>query len=187
MKESLLQRIAAGDSVAITACIDKYGGLVWSLARRLSPTTTDAEDAVQEIFVDIWRNAERFRAEVADEATFVAMLARRRLIDRLRKYRRELDSHPIDEQALQYPSPSQTPRAEIADEASRATACLERLRSDERNVLELSIYHGLPQTRISERTGMPLGTVKTHARRGLVKLRDCMRVKELRPRKGVEA
>ncbi|GAA4441797.1 sigma-70 family RNA polymerase sigma factor [Bremerella cremea] len=187
MENSLLQRIAAGDSTATTACIEKYGGLVWSLARRLSPTTTDAEDAVQEIFVDIWRNAERYRAELSEEATFVAMLARRRLIDRLRKHRRELDSQPIDEQALQYPSPPQTPQTEIAEEASRATACMEGLRSDERNVLELSIYHGLPQTRISERTGIPLGTVKTHARRGLVKLRDCMQLRALRPRKGAEA
>jgi len=180
----LLPRIANGDSIAIDECIERYGGLVWSLARRLSPSVADAEDAVQEIFVDVWRNAERFREEVAGESTFVAMLARRRLIDRLRKSRRELELQPIDEMALQYAAPPQTPPAELAEEGSRATACLEKLRSDERKVLELSIYHGLPQARIAEQTGLPLGTVKTHARRGLSQLRDCMQARGRRP-KGV--
>lgn len=182
----LLPRIANGDLSAVDECMERYGGLVWSLARRLSPSVADAEDAVQEIFVDLWKNADRFREEVAGETTFVAMLARRRLIDRLRKSRRELESHPIDELALQYASPPQTPPAELAEESSRATACLEHLRSEERRVLELSIYHGLPQSRIAEQTGLPLGTVKTHARRGLSQLRDCMQVRGQRRPQGVE-
>lgn len=185
MQVPLLARIASGDSNAIDECIERYGGLVWSLARRLSPSVADAEDAVQEIFVDLWKNANRFREDVAGESTFVAMLARRRLIDRLRKSRRELESQPIDEMALQYAAPPQTPPAELAEEGSRATACLEGLRSDERRVLELSIYHGLPQTRIAEQTGLPLGTVKTHARRGLSQLRDCMQVRSGRRPRGV--
>ena len=181
----LLPRIASGDSTAVDECIDRYGGLVWSLARRLSPSNADAEDAVQEIFVDLWKNAERFREELSAEATFVAMLARRRLVDRLRKFRRELDSQPIDEAALQYAAPPTAQPVELAEDAARATACLERLRSDERQVLELSIYHGLPQTRIAERTGLPLGTVKTHARRGLSQLRDCMQARSLLRPQGV--
>lgn len=186
MQVPLLPRIANGDLSAVDECIDRYGGLVWSLARRLSPSVADAEDAVQEIFVDLWKNADRFRPEVAGESTFVAMLARRRLIDRLRKSRRELESQPIDETSLQYAAPPQTSPAELAEEGSRATECLERLRSDERKVLELSIYHGLPQSRIAEQTGLPLGTVKTHARRGLSQLRDCMRVRVRTRAKGVE-
>lgn len=183
----LLPRIANGDLSAVDECLERYGGLVWSLARRLSRTLTDAEDAVQEIFVDLWRNADRFRAEIADEATFVATLARRRLIDRLRKSRREYDSQPIDEAALQYAAPPHKPPVEVAEEGSRATACLEGLRKDERNVLELSIYHGLPQTRIAEVTGLPLGTVKSHSRRGLLQLRDCMKIRSRRRSPGVEA
>lgn len=186
MEVPLLPRIAAGDAAAIDACIERYGALVWSLARRLSPSMADAEDAVQEIFVDVWRNAERFRQEIAGEATFIAMLARRRLIDRLRKSRREVELQPIDEQALQYAAPPQPSPAELADDTSRATACLEKLRSDERRVLELSIYHGLPQTQIAERIGLPLGTVKTHARRGLLQLRDCMQARDQLRAKGVE-
>lgn len=187
MQVPLLPRIASGDSSAVDECIDRYGGLVWSLARRLSPCVADAEDAVQEIFIELWKNAGRFREDVAGEQTFVAMLARRRLVDRLRKFRREKDSQPIDETALQYPAPPRTPPVELAEDGARATSCLERLRSDERQVLELSIYHGLPQTRIAERTGLPLGTVKTHARRGLSQLRDCMQATSRLPAKGVAA
>mgnify|MGYP001805067540 FL=1 len=70
---TLLERIAAGEQRAVNACLDQYGGLVWSLARRLSPNDNDAEDAVQEIFVEIWRHADRFDPSKASEATFVAM------------------------------------------------------------------------------------------------------------------
>lgn len=177
MQEPLLPRVARGDATAIEECLDRYGGLVWSLARRLSPSLSDAEDAVQEIFIDVWKNAGRYREEVAEETTFVALLARRRLIDRQRKNRRQVDVQEMDESEVEYASPPQTDRAELAEEAARATLCLERLRVDERQVLELSIYHGLPQARIAERIGLPLGTVKTHARRGLSQLRDCMQAR----------
>ena len=85
MSPSVLQRIASGDPAAVGECIDQYGPLVWSLARRLSRTASDAEDATQEIFLDIWRSAGRFDASQGSDKVFIAMIARRRLIDRLRK------------------------------------------------------------------------------------------------------
>jgi RNA polymerase sigma factor (sigma-70 family) len=173
----LLPRIANGETAAIDECLDRYGGLVWSLARRLSPSMSDAEDAVQEIFLDVWRNANRFREEVASEATFVAMLARRRLVSRMRQSQRDVGAQPIDETNLTYAAPQTRASLDISEEASQATACLERLKRDEREVLELSIYHGLPQSQIATRIGLPLGTVKSHARRGLSQLRDCMRLR----------
>ena len=182
----LLPRIANGETAAIDECLDRYGGLVWSLARRLSPSLSDAEDAVQEIFVDVWKNANRFREEVASEVTFVSMLARRRLVSRMRQSQRHIGAQPMDDTTLQYASPQQPARLDIAEEASRATACLKELKRDEREVLELSIYHGLPQSQIATRIGLPLGTVKSHARRGLSQLRDCMRLRSRVIRKGEE-
>jgi RNA polymerase sigma factor (sigma-70 family) len=173
----LLPRIANGETAAVDECLDRYGGLVWSLARRLSPSLSDAEDAVQEIFMDVWRNANRFREDVASEVTFVAMLARRRLVSRMRQSQRAIGAQPIDESTLTYAAPQTPARLDITEEASQATACLERLKRDEREVLELSIYHGLPQSQIATRIGLPLGTVKSHARRGLSQLRDCMRLR----------
>src|SRR5580700_4844427 len=85
MSSSVLQRIARGDAAAVRECIEQYGALVWSLARRLSRTPADAEDATQDIFLDIWRSAGRFDESQGSDKVFIAMIARRRLIDRLRK------------------------------------------------------------------------------------------------------
>ena len=76
MTEAILQRISDGDRNAIQDCLDKYGGLVWSIARKMLRNSDDAEDAVQEIFVDIWKNAGRFDESKASETTFIAMIAR---------------------------------------------------------------------------------------------------------------
>ena len=87
MSPSVLQRIASGDPAAVRECIDQYGPLVWSTARRLSRTPSDAEwTQPREIFLDIWRSAGRFDASQGSDKVFIAMIAaRRRLIDRLRK------------------------------------------------------------------------------------------------------
>jgi RNA polymerase sigma-70 factor (ECF subfamily) len=82
---SILEQVAAGDEKAVRACVSRYGNLVWSIALRLLKSRSEAEDAVQEIFVDIWRSARRFDPSVASEATFITMIARRRIYDRLRR------------------------------------------------------------------------------------------------------
>ena len=172
--DTLLQRVASGDESAVQAVLDTYGGLVWSLARRFSPSAADAEDAVQEIFLDIWKSAERFNPEVAGEATFVSMISRRRLIDRNRRFKREPSTDPI----LESDAPSGlTPgdRSELSEEAAKAAAALEELSEDQRRVLRLSIYHGLSHEKIAAAIDMPLGTVKTHARRGLIRVREILK------------
>ena len=92
MAEAILHRITQGDQTAVQDCLKKYGGLVWSLARRMSANTDDAEDAVQEIFIDVWKNAARFDESQSSETTFIAMIARRRLIDRLRYTNRRISA-----------------------------------------------------------------------------------------------
>ncbi len=82
--QTILQRVAAGDSSAVDDCLAQYGALVWSLARRHSPNYSDAEDAVQEAFLGIWQGAGRFDPEKGSETTFITMIVRRRLIDRRR-------------------------------------------------------------------------------------------------------
>ena len=172
----ILPRVARGETNAIDECLDRYGGLVWSLACRHSPSTSDAEDAVQEIFVDIWRNAGRYRGDLGSEATFVSTLARRRLIDRHRKLCRNPEPRSIDETVVEYAAPPACSQIEQAEDGIRVKACFDKLRNNEREVLELSIYHGLTQTRIAERTGAPLGTVKSLMRRALIQLRTCMQI-----------
>jgi RNA polymerase sigma factor (sigma-70 family) len=172
---TLLERVAGGDAAAVDECLSKYGGLVWSLARRLCGSHEDAEDAVQEVFLEIWRNAARFDAQIASEATYITMIARRRLIDRFRRRKRDPETTPIyeDPASARVEHVEQT---EIFEEAARARRYMQELRPQERDVLELSINHGLSQTQIAEARNLPLGTVKTHARRGLMRLRELMGV-----------
>lgn len=171
--DSVLQRIASGDSGAVQECIDRFGGLVWSLARRFCFNPSEAEDAVQEIFLDVWKSAGRYDPSVASEATFVAMIARRRLIDRRRRSGREPSMMELQPGASGGDEPAVS-APELAEDAQAALRALESLRPEQQRVLRLSIYQGLSHERIAEATGLPLGTVKTHVRRGLIRIREIL-------------
>jgi len=177
LEAGILERVAIGQPKAVQECIDRYGGLVWSLARRFCANPSDAEDAVQEIFLDVWRSAPRFDSAVAAEATFIAMIARRRLIDRSRRAGSRptpsLDSGDMGA-SLGDNKPQPVAVAELDEDAQRAAVALDSLKPEQQKVLRLSIYHGLSHERIAEATGLPLGTVKTHVRRGLIRLREIL-------------
>ena len=169
-KPPLLPRVASGDRTAVRECIERYGGLVWSLARRARLTQEEAEDVVQEIFLDVWRSAGRFDASVASEPTFVAMIARRRLVDQRRQRQRQPETEPlIDSQR----AASSLPAPELGAEAAQAARALEQLRPEQRQVLILTCQ-GLSHEEVAQTTGMPLGTVKAHARRGLLRVREVL-------------
>lgn len=173
MARSILQRIAAKDKTAAQECLNAYGGLVWALARRMCPNLDDAEDAVQEIFIDIWKNAERFDESQASETTFVAMIARRRLIDRLRKSQRQPHVDSIEDMLVE-PAKAQDKQIQTAVEAKQAAEAMNALRPEQRRVLQLSIYQGMSHQEIADATGLPIGTVKSHARRGLMQIREVL-------------
>lgn len=175
--QAILQRIAMGDRSAVEDCMKAYGGLAWALARRMLNDSDDAEDAVQEIFVDIWKTAAKFDPLQASETTFVAMIARRRLIDRIRHGSRRISTDPIDDLTAE-PSDGSEGKMQLSLEAREAARALDSLRPEQRRVLQLSIIQGLTHQEISEMTGMPLGTVKTHARRGLLQAREFLGLAE---------
>jgi RNA polymerase sigma-70 factor (ECF subfamily) len=171
----VLPDVARGDRAAVGRCMARYGALVWSIARRLSPTPADAEDATQEVFLDLWRSAARFDPARGSEPMFVTMIARRRLIDRLRAMRPRMENElpGLEEWTQQVPQES---RVDRAAEAAIARAALETLPPEQQRVIDLSIVHGLSHSEISTRIGMPLGTVKTLVRRGLIKVRQALGV-----------
>jgi RNA polymerase sigma-70 factor, ECF subfamily len=143
--------------------------LVWALAKRASLAQDEAEDAVQEIFLDVWKSAGRYDPSIASEATFVAMLARRRLCDRKRARQRRPATELIDSQR----ATSTYPLPEMGAEAALAARALDQLRPEQRQVLVLTCQ-GLSHEEVAQMLGMPLGTVKAHARRGLLRVREVL-------------
>ncbi len=167
-----LQRVAAGDKSAVRVFVDQYKSLLWSLAKRYSPSRTEAEDAVQDVFVELWEKAARFDPSKASEKTFVVMIARRRLIDRLRKQGRQVPTVPLD--ASSEVTESDSDKLEKDETVRKAKNALRTLPEAQQQVIKHSIYGGLTHSQIAEKLGIPLGTVKTHARRGLIKLREAI-------------
>lgn len=173
LAESILKRIAEGDRDAATDCLDKYGGLVWSIARKLLRNQDDAEDAVQEIFIDIWKNAARFDERQASETTFIAMIARRRIIDRIRRSNRRITADSFED-VIAEPESRGDRAIQTSVEAEQAAEALRQLKPEQQQVLQLSIVQGLSHQEIADATGIPLGTVKTHARRGILRAREIL-------------
>ncbi|MEM7457720.1 MAG: sigma-70 family RNA polymerase sigma factor [Planctomycetota bacterium] len=172
-EQALLPRVAAGDQNAIALCLDRYGGLVWSIARRGCPDNQLAEDAVQDIFLQIWKSAPRFDASIASEKTFIAMIARRRVIDINRK-RAFPSSSALEFDQFASGASDASARAETKDEAEKAAVALSKLPDDQQRVIKMSVYEGKSHSTIASETGIALGTVKTHIRRGLISLRQAL-------------
>ncbi|MHB8903334.1 MAG: RNA polymerase sigma factor [Thermoguttaceae bacterium] len=173
--QTILQRVGAGDPSAIDECLARYGALVWSLVRRHVSNHADAEDAAQDAFIAIWQSASRYEMAMGAETTFITTIVRRRLIDRHRKQGRQRDTAPLEERAVAG-AENHTREVEVSDEAALVRRRMSELRPEERRVLELAVSEGLSQSEIAEATSMPLGTVKTHARRGLNRLRQLLDV-----------
>ena len=167
---SLLQRMANGEAGADRECYDQYRKLVWSIVCRFCNVPAEREDAMQEIFVEIWRSAKRFDPSIAKETTFVGMIARRRMIDRLRRNKRIPATDSIDD-IVELDAPG-AHGGEDEAELEVVGRYLGELSKDQQRAIRMSVVHGYSHGEIAERTGMPIGTVKTHIRRGLILLRE---------------
>lgn len=171
----LLPQIAAGDVSAVDRFVARYGGLIWSLARRMTKTSHDAEDVVQEIFIDLWKNASSFQADRGSEVTFVSIITRRRLVDRLRKQAATVQVMQLNDLTVMPTAASNLNSIELADELSKVRSCMEQLTAHAQSVLKLILHEGMSHQEVSTSLCMPLGSVKSFARRGLLALRDCVK------------
>lgn len=159
----ILARMRAGDTEALGDFYDLFAGLANGLALRILRDRAEAEDVVQEVFVQIWRQVERFDAERGSPQAWVCTITRSRALDRLRRRgaRREESDEGL-------PAGGDTPRHA---EAVAVRAALLELPLDQRQALELAYYEGLSQSEIAERLSTPLGTIKTRIRTGMQRLR----------------
>ena len=164
---SLLASVQAGEPNAMATLYDRYSRLVYSVALRVLSDPASAEDVVQEVFMQIWRNPDSFIAARGSLGGWLAIVSRNRSIDGLRRKR---PSTPIDDVAI-------ASSTNVADEAERNTM-MERARGvilqlprEQRKTLEMAFFDGLTHSEIAEMTGDPLGTVKTRIRSALLTLR----------------
>jgi RNA polymerase sigma-70 factor (ECF subfamily) len=171
-----VDRMASGDSSALGDLYDRHSRAIYSLAVRILADAAEAEDVVQDVFTQAWRQATRYDAARAPVAAWLMIMARARSLDRLRRRRSrivatELDPsipHPRD------PDASQELLAISAEQADRLRGALGVLPDGQRTAIELAYYEGLSQSDIAARLQQPLGTIKTRIRSGLLKLREAL-------------
>lgn len=178
--EALVRRMAAGDDGALGALYDRWHSVVHGVVSRMLRQADDVEDVVEETFWQAWRQAARFDRTRGAVQTWLLTIARSRALDRVRALRRRReeslegdDGQPVVQQAAEG-DPGLD--AEASERRRIVGAALSALPAEQREALELGYFGGLSQTEIAERTGQPLGTVKTRMRLALQKLRSQLQV-----------
>lgn len=180
---SLLRRMRAGDERALGALYDRWSTRVHSLALHLLGEVRDAEDIVEETFWQAWREAERYEEARGAVSTWLLTIARSRALDRLRARRRSREDTAVDDLDAELAGADDpAEEAGLADVSRRVRAAVRTLPAEQRGAIELAYFGGLSQAEIAERTGQPLGTVKTRMRLAMAKLRDQLSM--LRERSG---
>ena len=176
--EDLAIRVAYGDTLALTQLYDRYSQQIFAMATAMLKDRTLAEDLSQEVFVALWTRARTFQSERGPFKHWFLHLAHNRIVDQLRRQRRQ-NAHCVDrtpeDVVLALESPEDTADAAVnAILSAQAVKALIQLPQEQRTVLTMAYMDGATQQEIAKRVGVPLGTVKTRIRLGMIKLRHLM-------------
>ncbi len=163
----LISAIRSGDENAMAQLYDRYSPIVYSVALRVLGDTAAAEDILQEVFMQLWRNPELFDSTRGNLGAWLAVIARNRSIDALRKRRPESDVTDV----LVSVEPDLAGEADRTRAMEKVRGALSKMPSAQRAALEMAYFEGLTHTEIASKTGEPLGTIKTRIRGGLLSLR----------------
>ncbi len=163
----LVARVRAGDQQALAELYDRYSHVVYGVALRILQDTGAAEDILQDIFLQLWRRPDAFDSSRGSLAAWLAVIARHRSIDRLRRRRPETD---IEECVIAggVDPRDETERSLVIE---KVRVVMNEMSSDQRTAMEMAFFQGLTHSEIAEKTGEPLGTIKTRIRSGLQMLR----------------
>lgn len=173
-----LQRMAEGDHPALATCYDLMGSVVFSLAVRMLRDRAAAEDVSQDIFVQVWRQAGNFDPSRGSPEAWMMMIARTRILDRLRSRKAGVVIKPVGENLPDAPAADDWPDdlAISREDAANVRQAVGGLPSEQKEAIELAFFDGLTHMEIAEKTSVPLGTIKTRIRLGLMKIRDQLRL-----------
>jgi RNA polymerase sigma-70 factor (ECF subfamily) len=176
----LMARISAGDQGAFRALYDRLSGPLYSLVCKMLGDVAEAQEVLQDVFVQIWRRAPTYDAGQSTVFTWAVLQTRSRTIDRLRARgrRARIVAGSLDEGEPMLPHASTAVTAAdhvvMNDEASRVRTAFKTLPEDQREAIELAFFNDLTHHQIAEQLQQPLGTIKARIRRGLLKLREQM-------------
>lgn len=169
LDRDLMNAIAQGDEAALGQLYDRYSGLVYSVALRVLRDTAAAEEVLQDIFFQLWRKASQFDASRGAMASWLVVMARNRSISRLRR-RSSVEETNAEEIAVARPYRMETSLMQH-EMLAKVRGAMDGLPAAQRNAVELAYFEGLTHSEIAERTGEPLGTIKTRLRSAVETLR----------------
>ncbi|MFN3945224.1 MAG: sigma-70 family RNA polymerase sigma factor [Allosphingosinicella sp.] len=168
-------RVAEGSQAALEEVYARTRAKLFGVCLRILRDRGEAEDALQDVYVSLWRRAGSFDPDRASPISWLAALARNRAIDRFRASGRVRAAAPI-EAALERPdgSPDALTRLESREEGTRLFGCVEELEERQASAIRAAFFDGYSYSELAERIGVPLGTMKSWVRRGLLRLRECL-------------
>ncbi len=176
---ALIHRVAARDEAALKALYDQTSGKLYGLALRVTSRREWAEDALQEAFLQVWKNAADYRASLSPPMAWLGLIVRSRALDQLRRHKAEREhlSDELDEalaDTLEGDSANPMDTSLASQQAWALHQCLTRLDNKQREVVSLAYLRDLSHGELAQQLKLPLGTVKSWIRRGLDQLRACM-------------
>jgi len=171
---ALMQRIATNDEAAIAALYDRFSSLVFRMAYQAMPTRAEAEDAVQEVFIRLWRTAGRYDESRSALVTWVMLIARRHLVDKLRRNKARLRTGSIEQPSVVNveAAPLGEPRMDVQERMKVLMQRIEQLPELQKTVVTRAYLGGQTLRQIGEELNTPLGTIKSALSRALVRLRE---------------
>ena len=179
MLKTAMRRLAAGERSALEEVYRATSAKLFGICYRILGDEKEAEDALQDVYLTLWRRADRYDPERASPISWLAPFARNRAIDRLRAGKVRLAAVPEDQAA---PVPDDRPLAEAmmidSEREARVHTCLETLDETPREAIRTAFFEGRTYAELAERMDVPLGTMKSWIRRGLAKLKGCMEMGE---------